>query len=78
MQWRQERQRWRRKGVGINEEGVRDSNDNQRGNGAGEASAWMMEGAKRGVGWVTINSGLCLRDHIDLFCAIDDAGGGDS
>ena len=77
MQWRQERQRWRRKGVCINEEGGRDSDDDQRGNGAGEASAWMMEGGKRGVGWVTDNADLCLRDHSDFFRAIDTAGGGD-
>ena len=50
MQWRQERQRWRRKGVCINEEGGRDSDDDQRGNGAGEASAWMMEGGEERCG----------------------------
>ena len=44
MRWRQERQMWRRKGVGVNEEGGRDSDNDQRGNGKGEASTWMMEG----------------------------------
>ena len=50
---------WRRKGVGFNEEGGRDSEDDQRGNGAGEASAWMMEGGKRGVGLVTARERGC-------------------
>ena len=35
-----------------------------------------MEGGKRGVGWVTDNADLCLRDHSDFFRAIDTAGGG--
>ena len=43
MKLREERQRWSRKGVGINEEGGWDSDDDWRGSGAGEASTWMME-----------------------------------
>ena len=36
--------------------------------------AWSMEGVRRGVGWVTGNGDLCLRDHSDFFGAVDTTG----